>query len=274
MKPSPLIAYRDYMRAGSWAPGFGDVPGLDITPLDRVLTPQLGRPWKATQALSSDRILVRTFGATYPIDIIGLLDVRYNSQLEVRIAYGPDIEIQPTTPIIEYAASEFTVNMYFVLPARINTSALAFRFFALAGTQYSIGRIWAGPVYRPPAGIAFDWSTRIVDAGAVRRTKGNQGYSSMRRHIRQLSMRIGGLSFEQGFGLADNSVVDLQQVGMILGTTQPCIAMPRTLNPNGSLNLQAIHRLGVYGNLPNGVQLTHRGGDLYDGGTVDVLELL
>lgn len=273
MKPSPLIAYRDYMRAGSWAPGFGEQLGLDITALDLILTAQLGRPWKATHGFGN-RVLVRDFGATYPIDIVALLDIRHDGPLSVRIAHGPGTEVQPTTSIIEYATSEFTVNMYFVLPARVNTYAIATTFSATPGVSYSVGRIWAGPVYRPPAGIAFDWNTRIVDAGSVRRTKGNQGYSSLRRHIRQLTMRIGGLSFEDSYGRPDNSLVDLQQVGMILGTTQPCIAMPRTQKPNGDLDLQAIHRLGVYGHLPNGIQQSHRGGDLHDGGTVEVLELL
>lgn len=273
MKPSPLIAYRDYMRAGSWAPGFGEVPGLDITPLDLVLNPQLGRPWKATQGFGN-RVLVRNFGATCPIDIVALLDVRHDGPLSVRVAHGPDIEIQPTTPILQYATSDFTVNMYFVLPARVNTNAIATRFTASPGVNYSVGRIWAGPVYRPPSGIAFDWSTQIVDAGTKRRTKGKQGYSSLGSHIRQLTMRIAGLSFEDSYGLPDNSIVDLQQVGMILGTTQPCIAIPRTRKANGDLDFQAIHRLGVYGDLPNGIRQTHRGGDLYDGGTVDVLELL
>jgi hypothetical protein len=273
MKPSPLIAYRDYFRAGAWAGGFGEVPGLDIKPLDLVLTQQLGRPWKAQHGFG-DRVLVRSFGASYPIDIVALLDVRPEGPLSVRVAYSPGIVIQPTTPIIQYATTEFTRNMYFVLPARLNLSDLVVAFTASPGTKYSVGRIWAGPVYRPPAGIAFDWSTRIVDAGTVRRTKGKQGYSSRGEHIRQLTMRIGGLSFEDSYGRTDNTVVDLQQVGMILGTTQPCIAMPRTMDANGSLNLQAIHRLGVYGHLPNGIQQSHRGGDLHDGGTVDVLELL
>ena len=190
MKPSPLIAYRDYMRTGTWAPGFGEVPGLDITPLDRILTAQTGRPWKATHGFGN-RVLVRNFGTSYPIDIVALLDIRHDGPLSVRIAHGPDTEIQPTTPILEYATSDFTVNMFFLLPARVNTYAIATRFTASPGVNYSIGRIWAGPVYRPPAGIAFDWSTRIVDAGSVRRTPGNQGYSRLRSRIRQLSMRIG-----------------------------------------------------------------------------------
>lgn len=256
------IAYQDFLRDGTWAPGFGSSP-LDIAPLDNLVTPQLGSPWAATHGFSN-RVLVRQFAsASTPVDLVALLDIRHSHALSVRVAYGPDIELVPSTPILQYASSEFVTNMFFLLPARVTTNAIAFRLSSTNGATYSIGRAWAGPVYTPPSSIRRTWRTAVDDPGIVMRSRGNQGYSRVRRRTRRLMMELGHVPFAQAFGLPDNSVMDIQQLAYRIGTTSPVIILPRTHQAGGSLDLQAIHRIGMYCHLTRPIDIEHAGGDFY-----------
>jgi len=267
------IAYQDWMQGGSWSAPFGSSLLLDISPLDNLVGPQLGLPWAASHGLA-DRVLVRQLAsATSPVDVVALLDVRSSSTLSVRIAHGPDIEITPSTPVLEYATSEFTVNLFFLLPARIVTNALAFRFGSVAGSTYSVGRIWAGPLFVPPQSIHLDWNPDVVDPGYVKRSRGKQGHSRVRRRTRRLSLAFQQIPFDLAFGVPSNALFDFQQLGYRLGTTQPAIVLPRTRQADGALDLQAIHRLGMYCHLTQPIDLEHTGGNFFSA-TLEAAELL
>lgn len=254
------IAYQDFIQDGTWAPGFGSSP-LDIESVDNLVTPQLGDPWVAEHGFS-DRILVRQFASTStPVDIVGLLDIRYSHPLTVRVAHGPDTQIVPTTPILEYANSRFVVNMFWLLPSRIITNAIGFRFGSTTGAKYSIGRAWAGPLFVPHHGIKRNWKPKLFDGGWIKTSRGFQGF--IRKHVmrRGVSLNFIHVPVEYAFGLPDNSIMDLQQLGFILGKTEPCIILARTHSANGSLNTHMIHRVGFYGHLQQELDIQDEGAD-------------
>jgi|GEM_PF-2686483 len=259
------IAYQDFVQDGRWVPGSGTSPlALDLSPLDNALTPQLGVRWEAEHGLAQ-RVIEREFASpTTPVDLVALLDVRYEGALSISLVYGPGrVVIEPSTPIIEYASSDFTVNAFFLLPARIVTSRIGFLFSGAHKDVYSVGRIWAGPVFVPPQGLQRDWKTGVVDAGEMVVSPGRQGYSKVRDRTRRLSMRFSHVDFAQAFGVQDNSTFDFQQLSFRIGATDPVIVLPRTRKANGDVDVHAIHRVGMYCHLLRPLKIAPSGGGYF-----------
>jgi hypothetical protein len=258
------IAYEDYIAepGSSWAPGFG-ADLLDITPLDRALSPQLGFAWVANGFAGGPRTIVRELAGERPIDVIALLDVRFSSTLQVAAQTGPGAAIFPTTPITTYPSGDFVRNFFFLLPERINVFALLMQFLAPSGSTYSVGRIWAGPLFEPPVGIERDWELSMEDPGDKRPSRGRQMYARRGQRYRTARLNLSAVPRDQAFGLPDHTVLDLQQLAYRLGTTDPCIVLPRTRTAEGEFDVHAIHRLGFYGGLQRPMRIQHAGGPYF-----------
>lgn len=260
------IAYEDYMQHGTWSSGFGSSV-MDLSPLDKACTPQLGFPWAAQAQPGGPRIIVREFPyVSTPIDIVALLDVRSSSTLQVGVQHGPGTTLFPINALTTYPSTDFVRHVYFMLPARVLTNALLFQFLAPTGSTYSIGRIWAGPLWTPPSGIKRNWRPLVLDGDSSEdRSDGGQVYTRPDQVYRGLYCELSHTPLAQVIGLPDHTVMDLQQLAFRLGTKRPCIVIPKLRQPSGDWDLHAIHRLAVYGGIqPPGIDIRHTGGDYFD----------
>lgn len=129
------------------------------------------------------------------------------------------------------------------------------------------GHLWAGPLWIPTDGVRSDWRVSIIDPGEMEVSRGGQGYARLRQRRRELQVTLTDMDFENAFGVADGSVLDLEQIGYYVGNTEPVIVLPRVRDETGEppypIDPHMIHRLGVYGHLREPIAIRHLEGDRY-----------
>lgn len=138
---------------------------------------------------------------------------------------------------------------------------------ATAGTvTLECGGLWAGPVWSIPTGggVEATWSQAVVSPGRMGRSEGGQGYPRRRQRYRAWEGRITGLPFRNAFGDPDDAtLLDVQQLIYRIGTTEPVVLFPRTVDASGAQSVHVMHRLGMYGHMPEAGRIEHLGEDRY-----------
>lgn len=278
------IAYKDHVSSAS--PSVFSSSGPLIGSPANIATEQLAVPFgiirEAGPAGSVSVNVDASWGESRAVRVVALLDIRVQRPagsldsyfLQVRPLGGslgtPDPLLTVSGGASEpYPTGDFIVNAFAVLPVDYSlTGVRLFMGTTSAGdfpeTRITVGRVWAGPAYIPPAGIQTDWETAVVDPGRVIKTRAGQGWPDRRQRARRLSMAFVHVPFSEAFGVLGGSGVDLQTLGYAIGNTEPCIVLPRTVNADGSPNLQAMYRIGMYGHAVSPLAIRHRGGDYYD----------
>ncbi len=211
------------------------------------------------------------------IQIISLLDVRFpfDSDFVIdRIGYwdaiGSPVYVATLPVAYSYPTDDFVRHIHFLLPAPVLATGAVVDITTTAAV--SIGRFWAGPLWRPAGGIQRKWGCKVHDPGEMGKSRGRQGYPRLRQRVRQLDMQLSHMTTAQAYGAEGSSEMDLQQLGFRVGTTTSTLLFPRT-QVDGVLDKHLIHRLGVYGHLTEDVNIRHADGDFHTA-TIKFDELL
>lgn len=276
------IAFRDWVQTATYTLSNTANWTFTGTPAN-AQTEQLADAWgfEAPPPGAGPLELLFEFDQAKRINLVSLLDFRVEANpgfFQVELAYrdpgGSFLGLQYVDPDTLYPTDDFVRHFHAMqgmgsgVPLNAMATAIRLRVVSAVGAgttrRMSIGRVWAGPTYVPPFGINTDWESSVADPGRIIKTRGGQGWPDRRKRTRRLSMAFSHVSFAQAFGQSGGTGDDLQTVGYAIGNTEPCIVLPRTLNPDGSLNTYAIHRLGVYGHAVSPMAIRHRGGDYYD----------
>jgi hypothetical protein len=104
-------------------------------------------------------------------------------------------------------------------------------------TQYrDIGRVWAGPVFQPAIGMAYDWSQEWQDAGVVTYApKSGVRFSDAGARRRQVSFAFRSLTQAEA-DTADDGAYDVGATGQMLVCTDPDTPARTTLIGRAELN--------------------------------------
>jgi hypothetical protein len=288
MSSTFAIAYEDYVQRGDWSTvdfpsgqtastgsgskillgEFANLSDIRLGVVAGGLT--VGGTAGSVHQVTYTNVWDTGYGNTDPVQIISLLDVRRGGGGEV--SFTIDVNriagVIPTTvsfTVASYPTSDFPRHIHIMLPAALNSSGIQV-VLTQTGSDcfFTVGRIWAGPLWLPEDGITNDWSSSIIDPGKMERSRGGQGYPVLRQRVRGLDMNLSSINYESAFGLPDNSVLDLQQLGFRLGTTGTLIAFPRTRDSAGDIDDHSIHRNGVYGHLAEPMVIRHVNGPFFD----------
>lgn len=268
------IGYEDYALSGELtggAAGEGQIGTLDLL-RDMRLSKGCGFGDAGIIEFDLDWDEVR------PLHLISLLKFHVWDDGEVTMRVGYKDESDATVWIIDepeapyqYPNAVFPWHDHIVIDGGVQARGVLLQ---ISGTKFSLGRIWSGPLWLPPSGIEADWDASTIDPGEMQLSRGNQGYPRVRQRHRQFRRgKISHVPRPWAIGLPDDSILDLQQLGFILGKTEPCLLFPRLRLPGGALDTHAIHRLGCYGHFLEPLSPQHMGADEYEA-DVDFSELL
>lgn len=284
MSLGAAIGYYDAMAGGSFV-----TSQLDTTPAD----PSAGSPWiTGTQIGSINNLFTaqlsqcfgladghgamyfyRRFATPITLGMVSFLDLRTDGEVLITAqAWSDTTGIDLASPSTDYMAnpgSGFIWNHHLFASTPLencHTVLIRVQGKLISGVRkrFTLGRIWAGPVYRPPNGICKEWESTLIDPGEVGKSRGGQGYPRYRQKYRRVRMDLSHITFEQCFGGPSYTDMDLQQLGFRLGTTEPCLVFPRTTDATGAADTQAIHRIGIYGHLTELPNIRHRAGNYFD----------
>lgn len=273
------IAYEDWARTGNPVTGVWTLPriGTEAAVVSPQLSDLFGISYTTGQAGSSlGRIYGRNWGDLRPVRIVSLLDIRISGtaifDLFLLGGTGGGLVVSASVGYDGFPSSQFVRHLHFILPETRQSSGVQVYMrrnteVADGAGQITAGRLWAGPLWEAPNGIFRSWETSIRDPGEVSRSRGGQGYARDEQRIRSLRMELAHVPTELAFGVEDNTVLDLQQLGMRIGTTSPVMVFPRTEDQH------SIHRLGVYGTMTEGMRIRHGAGDQFNAG-FEVVEQL
>lgn len=215
--------------------------------------------------------IVRTFTTPTDVSVASLLDVRvlnsapWNSNVSVALkvngaAYGGSASMLTLWNL--FPDEQFIKSHHAIGSTITNAVSVALE-VTMTGTAeiaISIGRLWAGPLWRS-SGTTFSggrFATGVVDPGEVALSKGGQGYPRRQQKLRTTRFSVLAQDFHSAFGATISSDVDLQRLGYILGQTEPCLSFPI------SDGTQAIHRLGLYCTQTDPINITNTEGGLHE----------
>jgi hypothetical protein len=281
------LAYEDYVRLGLWdvsgyesgqfdlGPGTKEIIGAFANLADMRLGVVAGGRTIGGDGTSSHNVIASnvwddSLDAGLPIQIVSLLDVRRagdETDFLFTVAYLDDSgswqDLTYEDPA--YPSSDFLRHIHVILPAPVSACGVRVEVIQLGGDcSFTVGRLWAGPLWRPAFGIQTDWEMAILDSGEMGLSRGGQGYPRRRQRRRQLDVRLGHCTLDDAYGNAANTTLDLQQLGYRLGSTEPLIAFPRTRDSTDALDAHVIHRLGVYGHLVQPIRIRHSTGNYFN----------
>jgi len=260
------IAYDNWVRSAATAlnaTGTSNVIGA----IANLRTAQLSDVWGSSNNTGGLVQLVAFWNDNRPLSAMGLLDFRFTTLSNVRFRFGylntagANVYFDTIVRSPQAYPDGFLRHDMLILPTPVTARGAFIDISAVSGGlgAFSIGRMWAGPFWRPPSGIKRLWRSGILDPGQMNYSRGRQGYESLEQRARTLEFRSSHLPMTSVIGSGDNSEMDLQQLVMRIGATSHVWVTPR-LSPT-----HAMHRLGIYGHLlPQGgevLSLDHSGGD-------------
>lgn len=222
------------------------------------------------------------------LQLVGLLNYAISApgassvvvQLSVLGVSGTsDVEDQTLT-LWERPSADFPQHQWHLLDAPLTDGYWLTVFVTAAmgasGGAVSMvaGGLWAGPIWKLPQGLHADWAGETIDPGTMTVSDGGQGYPKRRQKIRKFVGRAVNVPINAAYGDPDDPLVlDIQQLQMRVGTTEPVVLFPRTRNAAGDLSLHLMHRLGVYGHLPELGRISRLPGDNFEWSDVVCREL-
>lgn len=270
------IAYEDYIQSSEF---FGSVVGdsttsnCDLGEIEFLKTPQLGQVFGgAGGGLGAPEFALRAYwGDLKPLDVVAILNVEIDELTPLVITYRyydasnnpvvlPGVSGMYDFPSTDFVRNHFAIPNVSVMARGVEINVLA---FSLASPRMTVGRIWAGPLWNIPFGIERKWQHTIEDLGELQLSRGGQGYERREQRIRVHDGNFVQMGFDDAFGVEGSPAIDLQSIAYKLGTTSPAILLPRVRNPNGTLNNQAIHRLGCYGRFYQPIKIQNTAGDYF-----------
>lgn len=266
----------------NWVFGDAEFSEADVPDgIERLADPRLSQRWNVftTTGLHNHGFTV-SWPEPHPVQMVALLGLgpgvsdendrvfslpRWGFALYPELTGPPDVEafdLEPQT----LPTDAFPNRQYLVLDEPVMAQRLVMNFASDSGDgglRFSLGALWAGPVWRPPEGIRRGWRPRMIEGGRMRRTPAGQGYPRRRGRYRGLSVSLSHVPIEQAIGRPDGSILDLQQLAFRIGLTERCIVLPRTVNAAGQRDVHAMHRLGIYGHATRIDGPTHVAGDTW-----------
>jgi hypothetical protein len=255
------IAYENWVTPTATAVNATGTSNV-IGTIANLRSPQLSDVWGSSNNTGGLIQLVAFWNDNRPLSAMGLLDFRFTTLSNVRFRFGylnvggANVYFDTIVRAPQAYPDGFLRHDMLILPTPVTARGAFIDISAVSGGlgAFSIGRMWAGPFWRPSTSILRPWRAGVVDPGQMAISRGRQGYESLEQKARTLELRYGAAPLGDCIGTGDNSVMDLQQLAMRIGTTRHVFATPRT-------DAHAMHRLGFYGHCTEGLQLEHAGGD-------------
>lgn len=283
MSLNAAIGYFDAMAGGSFVtseintnpvdPGAGSpwITGTQIGTVANLFTPQLSQCFGLADGHGA-MYFYRHFAEPITLGVVSFLDLRTDGEVLITAQGWSDttgIDLASSADYVANPGSGFIWNHHLFASTPLencHTVLIRVQGKLIGGVRkrFTLGRIWAGPLYRPPNGICNEWESTLIDPGEMGKSRGGQGYARTRQKYRRTRMSLSHITFEQCFGGPSYTDMDLQQLGFRLGTTEPCLVFPRTTLTNGDEDTQAIHRIGIYGHLTELPNIRHVRGNNYD----------
>lgn len=236
-----LIAYRDAVQSGTISSSGWTTGG----PVTNLQNRRLGVP--AVRADDLGFIVDTTFDADYTVGAIALLAHTLNTGTTMDIVLRNSSNTIIFTDTVSNlwappAGSQFPRHLLHVLSSAVSSvrrMVLAVSGITAAGR---IGRLWAGPIWRPTYQTAFgDFEMRTMDDSTLNRTQGQQNYADFRARWRQLHASIPALTEAEAIGTEDGTTTNLQDIGFELGRASPAIVIPSEASNH------LTHKFGLYG---------------------------
>lgn len=257
------IAYENWVTPAATAVNATGTSNV-IGTIANLRSPQLSEVWGSSNNTGGLVQLVAFWNDNRPLSAMGLLDFRFTTLSNVRFRFGylnaagSNVYFDSVVRAPQAYPDGFLRHDMLILPAPVTARGAFIDISAVSGGlgAFSIGRMWAGPFWRPPAGIHRPWRAGVDDPGQMAISRGRQGYESLEQKARSLELRYAPASLADCIGTGDNSVMDLHQLAVRIGKTRHVFVTPRT-------DAHAMHRLGFYGHCTDGLQLDHAGGDQF-----------
>ena len=168
------------------------------------------------------------------------------------------------------------INIFFVAPwgdVYENFNPITYRQYrfdfwntddVLGPQPVSFGGIWIGNAVEFSDGVDAQWISGAFDYGALSAARDGSAYASPGEVVRELRVSCSKLEEADAIGVGrglddlnrENAANWLTDASETLGTTGPCILIPRSAS-------QTATRLGIYGHLTRPIEITHRAGPYY-----------
>lgn len=228
---------------------------------------------------SGDAVAIRLIGMlNYTLVATGATSVTWF--LTVAKASGGGLSDEPLV-VYERPSGDFPSHLWQLLDEEIPDAydvilTVSAAFGSSGGTlSFTPGALWLSPWWTLPRGLEASWWQKVDDRGRMGLSDGNQGYPRRRKRRRLFGGRAVHIPFANAYGdEADASVLDVQQLLYRVGTTEPIVLFPRTLNAAQVLSAHVMHRLGVYGHFSDTGRIEEMGGDEYQWTGMEVAELM
>lgn len=272
------LSYENYLVAPGaiWDLPPGEFP-LDVDTADRMLDPRLAIA-AAGDGAGAGMNFIRRFGGERLVSLVSVLAHTMESgpTVAVRLLDSEDGVVWESTSFPWAPPSgDFLRHLHWLLDTPVAAHALQVMLLGpWIDNNMSVGGLWAGPMWYPPEGLEEGWTTRVVDPGTLSRSAGGQGYPRRRQRYRTFQGRLIDLDREWAYGADGSEVMDLQRLLYQVGTTDPVIVFPRTVDSSSTVDVHALHRLGVYGRFSSIGAIKDTGADRYVWEGFEVEELL
>lgn len=228
---------------------------------------------------SADAVPIRLIGMlNYTVVATGATSVTWF--VTIAKAGGGALSDEPLA-VYQWPSADFPSHMWKLLDEEIPDAydvilTVSAEFGSGGGTLvFTAGALLLSPWWTLPRGLEASWWQKPDDRGRMGLSEGNQGYPRRRKRRRVFGGRAVHIPFANAYGDEnDASVLDVQQLLFRVGTTEPVVLFPRTLNAAGVLSAHVMHRLGVYGHFSNTGRIEDTGGDEFQWTEMEVSELM
>lgn len=253
-------------------------PGLPATNLqDRQIT----RPWRTATTDPASTWLEVAFGANRTVGAVAL--VRHNfsqgSTWRVKVADDPtfqnlkydsgDLEVWPNFEefgtqawgtfqwggvLPQEVAEQITLSAYHLLPEQVVATHVRIEISDDSNPDgyLQVGRLVAGPYYRPSRNMDWGWSIGFEDPSEVSKSRGGQTWIDVAERFRVLRFSVANLSEREAF----NNIFD--HLLRRKGTTGDLLVIPDSTRPD------QFHNLALYGRMRSLDPITNPAWEAYE----------
>lgn len=216
MQNRPALGLWNWVDSASSLTATTAATGL---PVDYLKVQGYEFPWRSTDTLV--QTIDVDFGVSKPIDVVALFGCNFNTaalwQVQVSDTSGHTSPLYDSTQVSTWPglqtyidALPFPVaswddvfdenhmvrNALAILPNQVSGRYLRVRLWNSSNPAGYVqaARLWAGPVFQPEYGPAFDWQVRVEDPTVQRRSPGGHMSINSRANYRVLNMAFPWLS--------------------------------------------------------------------------------
>lgn len=239
--PTAFISPRNVLQDAT-ASGWTDGDGTTTIGMDAGTD---GRPDTVTRFTTGDASPMPplaaywTLPAAKPVQVLALLNHSIPAGVEVvAVLYDAGFTMLDSQQRIVGAGVEgYPRNMLFLFDQPVDATII---FFSMGdyvrgdplsnGLAIDVGEFWAGQVWMPAHGVAFDTPIAFVDPSIQLWSAGGQGFTAPRNIYREVSLQFPALTEAELIGSDDNGL-SLKSIFGTVGTRSPVLIAPTASSP-------------------------------------------